>query len=45
MFLRDYELFASYGDLMIALKYITGFVAIAYIASNVATYFVGNLIG
>lgn len=45
MFLRDYELFASYGELMTVLKYFTGFVALAYIASQVATYVVGNLIG
>ncbi len=45
MFLRDYELFASNGELMIVLKYFTGFVALAYIASHVATYVVGNLIG
>lgn len=30
---------------MTAIKYITGSVALAYIASNVAIYFVGNLIG
>ncbi len=45
MYLRDYELFASYGELMTALKYFSGFVALAYIASHVATYVVGNFIG